>query len=319
MEYNTFLTRITEELQQALGSGYTLSLRPLPRNNGVMLDGLTVWGKEIRLAPTIYLTSYYQQLNQGMSMREILEDILALIHTTPVPDTITSQSLQDFEALRSRIMFRVIHTESNTQLLSGAPHIPFMDLSIVFFLFLEHNETGQMTIQIHNPLMETWKVTTGDLWKLARKNTPREYPAEIRSMTDMMKEIARDNLGEHYDEACLDALLGEESISPLYVLTNQNGMYGAGCMIYQNVLKNFADAIGKDLIVLPSSIHEVLLTPDCMESSYEDLSAMVTAINQQEVPLEDQLSNQVYLYSRSSDRLQIMTSARQLKGAGSLS
>lgn len=67
-------------------------------------------------------------------------------------------------------------------------------------------------------------------------------------------------------------------------------------MIYQNVLKDFADRIQADLILLPSSVHEVLLTPNLPETSYEALSSMVTSINRQEVSPEEQLSNQVYLF-----------------------
>ena len=110
----------------------------------------------------------------------------------------------------------------------------------------------------------------------------------------------------------------EEGVSPLYVLSNINGLYGAGCIIYQDVLKNFADTLDRDLIILPSSIHEVLITPDLSGTSYEDLSYMVTSINRQEVPMEDQLSNQVYLYTRADDQLRIVSHAAKTVGAASL-
>ena len=54
----------------------------------------------------------------------------------------------------------------------------------------------------------------------------------------------------------------------------------------------------KDIIILPSSIHEVLLLPDEGDISCDEMSRLVTHINQTEVPKEDHLSNQVYLYSR---------------------
>ena len=56
----------------------------------------------------------------------------------------------------------------------------------------------------------------------------------------------------------------------------------------------------KDLIILPSSIHEVLLLPDDGDISYAEMSRLVTHINRSEVPKEDRLSNQVYLYSRNT-------------------
>ena len=50
-----------------------------------------------------------------------------------------------------------------------------------------------------------------------------------------------------------------ETPAPFYVLSNRSGINGAACILYEDVLKNFADGVEKNLIILPSSIHEVLL------------------------------------------------------------
>ena len=64
----------------------------------------------------------------------------------------------------------------------------------------------------------------------------------------------------------------------------------------------------KDLIILPSSIHEVLLLPDDGDISYGEMSRLVTHINRSEVPREDRLSNQVYLYSRETGAITLASS-----------
>ncbi len=131
-----------------------------------------------------------------------------------------------------------------------------------------------------------------------------------------MKEIARQHMGEDYSEEALEQLLEEENDpSPLYVLSNQTGIYGACCILYQDLLKNFADSFERDLIVLPSSIHEVLLTPDEQGLSYDYLNAMVVQINHSEVPVEDQLSNHIYLYTRKDDQLHILAGSDDLSGS----
>ena len=60
-----------------------------------------------------------------------------------------------------------------------------------------------------------------------------------------------------------------------------------------------------DLIILPSSIHEVLLIPHSNHISYEELAETVFTINQEEVPQEDRLSNHIYYYSRSKNHLSV--------------
>lgn len=320
MVYETFLNAITSQLQTQLGEDYLLTLRSLPKNNGVILDGLTIQGPGINMAPTIYLNPYYEQYQRGMKLTDILCDILNLYQTTPEPDCLKGHDLSLFEPLKSRIMFRIVHTASNQELLSDVPHFSFLDLSVIFYLFLERNASGQMTALIHNDHAKRWNVTEKELWDLAQVNTPREYPAELRSMTDMMKEIAMENLGDSYDEDLIDAFLeDEENVAPLYVLSNMSGLYGAGCILYKDVLKNFADTLGRDLILLPSSIHEVLITPDLPETSYAELSSMVTCINRKDVPMEDQLSNQVYLYKRADNKISVVTDAVKTVGAAALS
>ena len=284
MIYETFLETVTNKLQEALGDSYQFTLRPLPKNNGVTLDGLTIQSPGCSVAPTIYLNPYYEQYRHGTDISEIVHDILRLYRATPSPSALRADSLEHFSDLRSRIMFRMIHTASNQVLLKDLPHLPYLDLSIVFFLSLERNEAGQMTALIHQEHIRRWNVTVQDLWEAASHNTPLEYPAQIQSMA-----------------------------------SNSNGLYGASCMIYQNVLKDFADHLQADLILLPSSVHEVLLTPNLPETSYEDLSSMVTSINRQEVSPEEPLSNQVYLFSRKEGTLKIVSNAPELVGASALS
>jgi hypothetical protein len=51
-------------------------------------------------------------------------------------------------------------------------------------------------------------------------------------------------------------------------MTNDRASHGAAAVLYENVLKQFADGIDRDLFILPSSIHELLLVP------YEKISVL---------------------------------------------
>ena len=124
MIYETFLETVTNKLQEALGDSYQFTLRPLPKNNGVTLDGLTIQSPGCSVAPTIYLNPYYEQYRHGTDISEIVHDILRLYRATPSPSALQADSLEHFSDLRSRIMFRMIHTASNQVLLKDLPHHP---------------------------------------------------------------------------------------------------------------------------------------------------------------------------------------------------
>lgn len=310
MPYNEFINSVVNQLQVQLGDSYDLTLRPINKNNGVVLSGLTIGRGKDDVKPTIYLEPYYEQYKKGDTVEEIVKSIEKLYRSTAVPSShYIKFDMNNFADMQSRIMFRVINAEANKKLLEDVPYLPYLDLAVVFYIALDKSEDGQMTALIHNRHMQFLGVSPTDLAKSAYINTPREYPAQIQSMSDLLREIAQKNMGEHYDPALMDELIGSDDVSPLYVLSNTNGLYGASCMIYQDVLKDFADRIQADIVLLPSSVHEVLLTPKLPETSYEDLSSMVTSINRQEVSLEEQLSNQVYLFSREEGKLKIVSSA----------
>jgi hypothetical protein len=85
----------------------------------------------------------------------------------------------------------------------------------------------------------------------------------------------------------------------MYVLTNTQKINGAACMLYEGILSDFADYHGKDLYILPSSVHEVILVLDDQEIKKEDLDHMVKEVNLSEVEEGDVLSDHAYFYNRN--------------------
>ena len=72
-------------------------------------------------------------------------------------------------------------------------------------------------------------------------------------MSDVLKELLSD------DDS--SAILAPPAPFPMYVLSNHTKLNGSACILYQDLLKNFAEHLRSDLYILPSSIHEVLIIP----------------------------------------------------------
>ena len=92
----------------------------------------------------------------------------------------------------------------------------------------------------------------------------------------------------------------------LFVLSNKSRLFGAACLLYEELLSSFADMLQDDFYILPSSIHEVLLLPVKKSPPLSSLLEMVQDINQTEVVPEDVLSNHIYLYQSRENRLGIV-------------
>ena len=322
MDYKKFLETITRNLQMTLGPSCQIEVCPVQKNNHVTLDGLRISHSSQICVPTIYMNAYFDAYQEhAMNIEEILADILSLYQNSVPPSCIGPEFLSDFESLKSRIMYRVIHTESNQELLSDIPSIRFLDLSVVFFLYIEENASGHLTALIHKEHLRQWKVDVSDLWKLARVNTPTAYPPLIQDMNDMIRGSNTDGQNisvSDLSDASSDASdASQNDPLKLYVLTNTSGLYGASCILYPDVLDNLASKLNQDLLILPSSIHEVLVLPADTQINLAELRATVCTINQTEVPPEDRLSDQIYFYRREDGMLELVPENIITEEAGS--
>ena len=74
-------------------------------------------------------------------------------------------------------------------------------------------------------------------------------------------------------------------------------------MLYKDPLRDFANYMGHDLYILPSSIHEVILIPAYDHDSYDELTSMVKEVNSTQLSKEEILSDHVYFYSRETGQI----------------
>ncbi len=76
---------------------------------------------------------------------------------------------------------------------------------------------------------------------------------------------------------------------------------GASVILYPDVLRMAAKKLGGDLLVLPSSIHEVIIMRWENGAEYDEITEIVKEINQKEVMPEDVLLDSVCFYCRKDD------------------
>ena len=137
--------------------------------------------------------------------------------------------------------------------------------------------------------MKVWNITLPQIYEQAKRNTPKLLPYVLQTMLEV--------LGEFCDALDTNGAL------PMYVLTNQLKMNGAACILYPDALRECSQKMGSDLLILPSSIHEVILLPDDGSSNREELREMVDEINRTQLEVEEVLSAQVYRYERKTNRI----------------
>lgn len=307
MELCKFIETVKTEIKELCGEEYQVLMENVLGNNGEKRVGISVRKKGETSSPLVYLNSYYDRLAADeISMEFIVKDIYSMFMTGQFPE-LSRLELKDFKKLRERVTYRLINRELNKELLKSVPYVPYCDLAIVFCLLLDRFGNSRMTSLIYKEHLKMWGTDTETLYALARDNTSILLPARLRNITDVLREIAREYLGADYREELIEDFPDTGSIPPMYVLSNTDGIYGAAAVLYDGVLKDFSEKLEKDLLLLPSSVHEMLVIPYEDGIALSELEEMVRRINKAEVPAEEVLADHVYRYSRETEEVSIAT------------
>ena len=296
MEFTNFTTLVQREVEKRAGENYRVKLNDVMKIYGVVLRGITLLKDDSNISPTIYLNPYYDAYENGdTTLGTVIDEVIDTYERNKINRSIDMKFFLNYETVRSRIIFKLINTEKNRELLRDVPYIPFHDLSIVFQCLVSEERFGNASILIHNVHLQLWKVNARELYECALENTPLLQGYELADMNTVLEEMKA--LGGIDDEEIEDM----QQEVPMYVLSNKSRINGASCILYKDILKDFAMVVDKDLYVLPSSIHEVILLPSDGTQESVQLKEMVREINQSQVEKEEVLSDSVYYYRRSDD------------------
>lgn len=299
MTYNQFLNYVKEQSVYEFDhpEEYKASINHVIKNNSVELDGICLHRAGDTLSPTVYLNHFYEEYLEGRPLHSILSEIAATL-SSEVPELEVNTSLYDnYDAIRHQIIFRLVNYERNEELLTSCPYLPFCDLAITFRWLVHSDSSGIASALITNKEMELWNITLEELYQTASLNTRRLFPATIQPIQQL--------LSEYLDkDADIQELLDQTPDElQLFILSNEPRINGSTSMIYDGILADFAKKIKKDLYILPSSIHEVLLMPATKEIEEQALLNLVRDANRTVVGLPDILSDSIYRFDSKHNRV----------------
>lgn len=175
------------------------------------------------------------------------------------------------------------NTESFRWIEKLAPNKDFLDMKLVVYAEFPSDDGKVFSFLVKHSTLDKWGMTFDDVYRQAFDNLMGDTPV-IDKMPDALLR-----LGYQVDPC--------EELRHLYVLTNKRKNFGAVNMIRNDILDKMARDYSADILVLPSSVHEVLLLPFTDGVDLERATAIVQEVNEKYVPLVDVLSDHAYLYS----------------------
>ena len=288
-----FGEEILRRLAETAEQGYSVSMEKVDKNNGQKREGIVIRAEGSRISPVYYLDVMYEQYLQGMSIGDLIEGIWQFYWEEARKKQFDVNDFVDWSRVKKRLFLRVVSTEMNGVLLETTVHKEMLDLSTVVYVRMEAPADGGVaSVTVRKEHLALWQQSEEEVYELALQNT-RQDNITFVSITNAISAMVSE--GER------EMLFGDNPMefdSPLYVLTNEAGHFGAVHMLLPEVMDRIADEKEEDLYILPSSINEIMVLAVSEVHNLSCLREIVQDINEMQVPVEQRLSNHVYRYSK---------------------
>ncbi len=276
MNYEEFICAMEESTQKKLSLSETVERKEMHKNNGVTEQGLMIRREGEKIAPIVYMEGFYEKYLLGATVDSLSDFLIRKSREMPEIPAECYEDILDFAKIREKIVYKLVNAEKNRELLKEVPHLPMMDLAILFYWLVPVNEEEKGMVLIRNAHMDYWKLPLSVLYQCASENTCRLCPPVFGSLSDFVETIQEGD--------------------PLYLLSNDTGSNGASVLLYPGILKKIWQELGGAYYLLPSSVHEFLIVPEGELVDPEQLKKTVYEVNRTEIREEEFLSDGIYYF-----------------------
>lgn len=302
MNYEEFKEKIVLGLQKPLHKA-KLKVSVIYKNNSTSYDTIMIYSSnnELKISPSIRLRPYYNDFidSDGKeSIENVLQNIIDQYHNTQgcKKDNVLYDKVRDFNAIKDWITCQMVNRLMNQTLLDTIPYTNYLDeFAIIYDIMNMQSGDEDESIRITNSLMDYWNITLDELHEIGLQNTIRYFSVVSIRLDDLISNMTRWTMPKQDTKGNIR-----------YVLFNNQEANGATVLLYPDTLKEFIclhHIKEKYLIILPSSIHEVIVLPSNDLSMVDRFQQTVKKVNERVVAIEEVLSNKVLVYNSIEDSL----------------
>ena len=278
------LAEVIEKLEMGLGDEYRVDMTCQTKNNGVKKTGVSTCRVGENVGAIYYISDF---MNSNKSVDDIVVEIMhdyfsASSDIKLINDCDALHDLMDFDRSQIGLFPRLISKDKNIELLKTVPYKDFLDLAVIVTYEFKDAD-GVMSVKIDQPILKYWGVTFDDVYNIALHNMQKCDKWDVCSMQDVLLNLS----GQIY--------LNDIN---MYVASIEGGVNGARCLLNDAIINHLVKEFNGSFIVLPSSIHEVIILPNNESSfSLSDFDDLVHTVNVSDaICSEDVLSDHAYIY-----------------------
>lgn len=262
-----------EEIRAALVErlGCSVKLTEVEKGNGVVRKGFCV--ENGKVCPILYPSKL-------TSVEDVVNELVKVYNERP-----------EFEFNGDSVKFENIYLKVFSKELckyDDCAQFPFLDLVFIPYLFVGNREGEIASARVTRTMENSYSFNLSSRFTELVENTLRLFPTVVKPLTEVLSEFVE--------------VPQEQEAFPIFVITNKFCVNGAASALLGDNLKQLANRVRGDLIVIPSSIHEVLCV-SAKDADLNEVNQMIREINQSCIAPEEVLSGHAYYYSLEKEKL----------------
>lgn len=281
-DYNEIIPNLKLAIAD-IANDITVVVEDIQKNNGVVKKGIMLKTGDEQIYPIIYLDDILKDYDENIDYKLIADTIINRYKSnqTPFPSDFINQ-IKEPGYVQHNILPVLLNYEKNRRQLEKRPHRRFFDLAITYILQYKDKSGLYGTVHLQHKTLDGLGATF----------TEEElYSHAISNLIDKCKVMS---LNTFLHSINVD--IEEIPEPPMYIVTNTSMCYGASTILCNHILDDVFDC--EKIIVLPSSIHEVIAVPyDGRDIS--DYIHLVKDVNNNVLDSNEFLSDSAYLYDRT--------------------
>lgn len=279
-------------------TGAEVTVRAVTKNNNQIFTGIAIKLVDSNIAPCIYLEEIVNRFGEDANV--VADEVIKIYEKSGISCNFDTNMLASFESVKNNIVKILVNKSMNEEMLDAVPHKNYLDMAYVYKIRINVDDVPGF-VMVSNQMLDVWNICIEDLDKIAEENTARLLPTQIRDLFEVLAELM------DIPEEMIPMLVPKDG-PKMYVISNNLYQNGAGAVfMYGNkALKEIADKEGKDLYILPSSIHETIVVPFDNVFELNELAELVKEVNATEVAPNEVLSDNAYLYDRVKNLVSII-------------
>lgn len=177
MDYETFISEITENLKEELEENIQVEVREVLQTNGSRYMGIAINKKGIPLQPVIPVELLFVRFQNGASMKECVHIALEIYENHGWGNSEigqVSEAIRDWGQIKGKIYPSLVLAETNRELLETLVYRLFLDFAVCCDVRFGSKEESMGRVRVNRDMLKIWNISEEELWRQADENMAQD-------------------------------------------------------------------------------------------------------------------------------------------------